>query len=182
MKGLLAMADEVAELVDSFGMKDDESKAEDDLRGACKRHIDSLVRKDVGRLQNSGFCRLLGDATSSLRITSRAAFGRPPSSPRADRSRFSCSRRFRSSSFTVMPRPTLTRNAEGFISAKRAASIIPSVCGVWGGGHDDEVGPGQEPVERLRGMHLGHAGRRVLPVGIDACHPHAERTPVGNKA
>lgn len=38
MKRLLVVCDEVADLVESSGMQDDE------LRAACKRHIDSLVR------------------------------------------------------------------------------------------------------------------------------------------
>lgn len=45
MKRLLVIADEVAELVEASKMKDEQSKADDELRMAAKRHIDSLVRK-----------------------------------------------------------------------------------------------------------------------------------------
>ena len=40
---------------------------------------------------------------------------------------------------------------------------------------DHEVGAGQERVERIGRMQLGHAGRHVAAPAVDADHAHAER-------
>lgn len=44
-KRLMVVVDEVLELLEESGGRDAESKAEDDFRRACKRHLNSLVRK-----------------------------------------------------------------------------------------------------------------------------------------